>query len=42
MAERCSRIQWLLERDYREFEEAIRGKVGTIFCSANDITNLDF
>ena len=42
MEERCSMIQQILDREEREFEEAMREQMGTIFSSTNDLNNLDF
>ena len=42
MTERYSRIQQILDREKREFEEAMREQVITFSCSAYNLNNLDF
>ena len=34
MAEEFDKIQWVLEREVRDFEEGLKRQIGTIFCSA--------
>ena len=40
MAEKWSQITHILEREDMEFEEAMSGQVGTIFSSANGLSNM--
>ena len=42
MAEKCSKMQQILEWEDREFEEAMREQVSTIFHSANILNNFGF
>ena len=42
MAEKCSWLAHILERKDREFEEAMREQVDTIFPSANGLKNVEF
>ena len=40
MAEKWGQITHILEREDREFEEAMRGQVGTIFSNAIGLNNM--
>ena len=42
MAEKCSWLAHILEREDRKFEEAMREQVGTIFPSTNGLDIVEF
>ena len=41
MAEKCSRIKQILEREDREFKEAMREQAGTIFLSDSGLNHVE-